>query len=311
MWQFSNNRRIAPQGYRDIKKGDVWVAYAYVSEERKGVRTKWVQGIYSCTKEAEFTTIPKTDALEEMGATGRHAWVITGEPYGIQPVMPVHVPDIYQWIHHTEFEQKTVRRIKIGFNRLRREVVSRASYQMTPEQWYAEFLRTCRTKKDRRHWTKDVTDPEWTVLIFEILGDMGTKLGFFVGGKPGRKPNRWDQTWFDNTGRPMVVVEHENDGLPVASLESELDHLLYSNCPLRVLITYFSPKRLERARAELTKRIEERLESMGTWDFKLLVLTASWGKKTAPGTWSEPNSPQEYQALVFYPEWANKVMSQA
>ena len=133
-------------------------------------------------------------------------------------------------------------------------------------------------------------------------------MGFFVGEKAGSKPNRWDQTWFDNTGRPIVVIEHENFG-SLTGLESELDHLLYCNSPLRVLITYFGPRNADALRKELVKRIRVRLGNLGSWDFSLLLLTASWGREVAKGKWDEPSSPRDYRASYFHPQWNEMTLS--
>ena len=154
--------------------------------------------------------------------------------------------------------------------------------------WYERFLRHGLDSGPRKAFRETPDGKSWTVMVLRFLREIGEPEGFQVKDRP--ELNRWDQSWLDPTGKPIVVIEHENDG---SDLESELNHLIPCDAPLRVLITYFSRGLLKSATAELVETIDQRLSQQRANSCEFLLLTARW----------EIDDVRDYEAHSIRQEW--------
>ena len=124
IWNSSYPESQVPHGYRKVRKGDRWIAFAYTAvkaDKPRDEKLSLITGIYECVSTAKFLKIPPR-AEEDAGHKGR-AWFIKGEP--IRPYMkdPLTVPSINTMLRRTSFGRTTLVPIsKVEFERIREHV---------------------------------------------------------------------------------------------------------------------------------------------------------------------------------------------
>lgn len=160
--------------------------------------------------------------------------------------------------------------------------------------WFERFVKHGLAPEGSKGFreTPDGNTP-WTKFILSLTHSIGKDEGFLVREKP--ELNRWDQSWLNSSGRPIVVIEHENDPETGSGLTSELDHLVPSDAPLKVLITYYPQSRLVASATDLAGAIQERLRSHGNFHGEFLLMVARW----------EIDDVRDFRAYLLRPDWVS------
>jgi hypothetical protein len=119
-----------PRMFGNVRKGDRWIAFAYIKDEDERKACAQVTGIYQCTAEADHGTIPRHCRTRhwERGWLGT-AWTIRGKKYGPQPDFgPVSIPPIDTILGRNVQKRGTIIRLRNAreFDAIRREIKKRA-----------------------------------------------------------------------------------------------------------------------------------------------------------------------------------------
>lgn len=98
----------APRGFRQIKAGDRWIAFAYTTSEYRERAVSQVTGFYECFREARYDRLTKKAALD---ARTQWAWMVTGRSHGRELAAPVVIPPIQTFIKKKLFHRRTITRV--------------------------------------------------------------------------------------------------------------------------------------------------------------------------------------------------------
>ncbi len=119
-----------PRMFGNVRKGDQWIAFAYIKDEDARKTCAQVTGIYQCTAEADHGTIPRHCRTRYwMRGWGGKAWMIRGKEIGPQPDFgAVSIPPIDTILGRNVQKRGTIIRLKNGseFRKICREVGRRA-----------------------------------------------------------------------------------------------------------------------------------------------------------------------------------------
>lgn len=119
-----------PRMFGKVRRGDRWIAFAYVKDEEQWKACSQVTGIYQCTTEADHGTVPRHCRTRYWGRgwPGK-AWAIRGKEFGPQPDFgPVSIPPIDTILGRKVQKQATIIRLRSAreFKLICREVERRA-----------------------------------------------------------------------------------------------------------------------------------------------------------------------------------------
>lgn len=108
-----------PIGFRQILKGDRWIAFAYTTSGDRERAVSLVTGFYQATKKLMYGRLPARARLEDRRK--KWAWLIKGEALGKRLQNPVVIPPLSRFFGDKNVvQQKTVIRItKAEFNSIR------------------------------------------------------------------------------------------------------------------------------------------------------------------------------------------------
>jgi hypothetical protein len=163
--------------------------------------------------------------------------------------------------------------------------------------FFDEFYRSyfeCKETKAIHKMADRINSRKYTELMMKFLENMGKKSGFNV------KMNepKIDMVW--ETEKMKIVIEHENYDSVEHLLTQEVENLLSFSSDLKVLITYFKFKELDKKIKQLAEGIKKRLEKVGEHNFEFLVIVTTYQLAKKPedqtfiGILFRPSLVQEY-----------------
>jgi hypothetical protein len=93
-----------PTSFDRVRKGDRWIAYAYIKDESERKRCRLIVGFYECVESCQRRLVPLDEKtlLEQGYKTGQRAWMIEGKECGVQLVKPVSLPCRERGLHPIE-----------------------------------------------------------------------------------------------------------------------------------------------------------------------------------------------------------------
>lgn len=110
------DRLTPPKGFRQVRQGDLWIAFAYTSNQAREKSLRLVTGVYECTKEMEYRRIPRTNRQLEKYYEGRklqtHCWMIEGRRSGPKLPNPVGVRSIDDILGRDTYKQTTLLKLR-------------------------------------------------------------------------------------------------------------------------------------------------------------------------------------------------------
>lgn len=125
IWRTDLGSRTLPPGFRRVRKGDRWIAFAYTTSDARERPLSLVTGFYECTRAAEFRPAPRfRRGYEGEGDEPDSFWQIKGKRYGRQPAWPVGVRPLDSLLGRTTFKQSALTDItESEFEAIRKEVL--------------------------------------------------------------------------------------------------------------------------------------------------------------------------------------------
>lgn len=105
IWNTEAPKTRIPRGYRQIKKGDRWVSFAYTTSDKRERRVSLITGFFECVKEASFGKVSPNPLWK------RGAWIIAGKHWGPPLRTPVVIPPVESFLSKRIFNQATINRI--------------------------------------------------------------------------------------------------------------------------------------------------------------------------------------------------------
>ena len=116
--------------FSNVRRGDRWIAFAYIKDEDERKACAQVTGIYECTTVARHGTIPRHCRTRYWGrGWDGKAWMIQGRKFETQPIFgPVSIPPIDTILGRNVQKRATIIRLRNAheFEAIRREVKKRA-----------------------------------------------------------------------------------------------------------------------------------------------------------------------------------------
>ncbi len=115
IWRTDKPRTEEPKDFKSIRKGDLWIAFAYIENDNETSRIPLSQvvGFYECVEPKQYGKLPQ---LPQKVSTEypecQMAWFIRGEKCDTQPESPVEIPPITRIIGKRLFQQQTITKIK-------------------------------------------------------------------------------------------------------------------------------------------------------------------------------------------------------
>jgi len=120
-----------PPALKKIRKGDWWMAFAYIKDEDKRDKTQQVVGFYECMSVPKKRDVipPKPRSLV---GNNKFAWAVKGKVTGTSLPFPVTVPSINKLLGRKVFSQQTLTPVsREEFDDLRQKV---RSLQLNPKR---------------------------------------------------------------------------------------------------------------------------------------------------------------------------------
>lgn len=141
--------------------------------------------------------------------------------------------------------------------------------QIDSLEFYTMFRKMFARPEISKYYQKEVSDKRWTALVLDhFLKPLGENLGFQVVREKG---GRVDERWQEN-GRDVVAIEHENWGEKIESTMHDVRKLLSLEAPLKVAITYVSPNKMDYFVRAWTRAILHELKKRpATWELLLIL----------------------------------------
>ncbi len=98
-----------PRGFRQLRKGDRWIAFAYVRSDSDEKSISEVTGIYECVSlQPKYGSLPARVADV---ADAKDAWMLEGRHYGRALCNSVVVPPLSFFLGKNLFNQKTITKV--------------------------------------------------------------------------------------------------------------------------------------------------------------------------------------------------------
>jgi hypothetical protein len=94
IWRTSKGEDEVPHRFKQVRRGDRWVGFAYTTSDNRERPLSRVTGFFECVSEAVYDDLPPQVAGRLASEGTRRAWLIEGEECGIQPMEPVGVKPI-------------------------------------------------------------------------------------------------------------------------------------------------------------------------------------------------------------------------
>lgn len=125
IWNSDRSKPTAPppRGFRQVEKGDRWIAFAYTKGDAKEKPVSEVTGFYECvSRQPSYKNLP---ARVSAASGSKMAWVLDGEVHGRELPDPVAIPSLGYFLGEGVFHRKTVLRIsKEQFLAIKRYVLA-------------------------------------------------------------------------------------------------------------------------------------------------------------------------------------------
>ena len=125
IWNSDRSKPSAPppRGFKQVLKGDRWIAFAYIKSDAKEKAVSEVTGFYECvSRQPSYEKLPTRVSAE---AGSKRAWVLSGKTHGRELPDPVAIPSLGYFLGKGVFHQKTVLRItKKQFLAIKRYVLA-------------------------------------------------------------------------------------------------------------------------------------------------------------------------------------------
>jgi len=103
-----------PQRFREVKRGDLWIGFAYTNNDNHERSLSHVKGFYECVKVYQYLDVPPRPEVEK-------GWFIEGKKYGEQPKYAVGVPPIDDLLGRTLWKNQALVPINFeDFDRIQR-----------------------------------------------------------------------------------------------------------------------------------------------------------------------------------------------
>jgi len=119
VWNSYEPPRHPPIGFRQILKGDRWIAFAYTTSGARERAVSLVTGYYQAAREMKYGRL--TAKAHAQCGRKKWAWLIKGESIGQPLPEPVVIPPISSFLDKKMFHRRTVIRIsKKVFNSIRK-----------------------------------------------------------------------------------------------------------------------------------------------------------------------------------------------
>jgi hypothetical protein len=119
VWNSHEPPSHPPIGFRQILKGDRWIAFAYTTSGAHERAVSLVTGFYQAARNAKYGRL--TAKAHAQCGRKKWAWLIKGKSLGLPLSTPVVIPPIASFLGEKIFQQKTVIRISKGvFNAIRK-----------------------------------------------------------------------------------------------------------------------------------------------------------------------------------------------
>jgi hypothetical protein len=119
IWR-TGERRI-PKNFRRVRKGDLWIGFAYTPTDNREKSLRLITGFQECTKLAVYRDVPAK--ARKLTGSGKKAWMIEGIDAGHQPAMPVGVPPLNVLLGRSTFNQQALISISHDeYKRIRKRV---------------------------------------------------------------------------------------------------------------------------------------------------------------------------------------------
>jgi len=119
VWNSHEPPSNPPIGFRQILKGDRWIAFAYTTSGAQERAVSLVTGYYQATRKMKYGRL--TAKAHAQCGRKKWAWLIKSESFGQPLPDPVVIPPISSFLYKKMFHQRTVIRIsKEVFNSIRK-----------------------------------------------------------------------------------------------------------------------------------------------------------------------------------------------
>lgn len=119
IWNSHEKPSDPPVGFRQILKGDRWIAFAYTTSGAHERAVSLVTGYYQAIRRMRFGRL--TAKAHVQCGRKKRAWLIKGKPFGQPLPDPVVIPPISSFLGKKLFEQQTIIRIsKAEFDAIRK-----------------------------------------------------------------------------------------------------------------------------------------------------------------------------------------------
>jgi len=118
IWNTHTPETRVPNRFNQVAVGDVWIAFAYItqdvrfSSDAREQPLSQITGFYECVREREYGKIPpfspKARPPYVIPFKPENAWLIEGKEFGEQPDQPVVVPPIDKLLGRPTFARTTL-----------------------------------------------------------------------------------------------------------------------------------------------------------------------------------------------------------
>lgn len=147
-------------------------------------------------------------------------------------------------------------------------------------KWFKTFKSLLKRTRFLTVHAQDKSDTPWTVGMKKLLRKMANQLGYRVIPERALRVDLfWVKRGKRRHFRADIALEHENNGGDLDTLfDHEVTHLLSTNSPLKVLVTYFPHRVFRRRMNECTARLGSILDRYARdgkiSDFTFLLVAA-------------------------------------
>lgn len=130
VWNSQEAPDHPPIGFRQIQKGDRWIAFAYTTNDGRDRAVSLVTGFYETVREMKYGRL----TAKAHAQCGRKwwAWLVKGRPHGKALPDPVVIPPISDFLSKPIFHRRTITRIsKKEYESIRRYTID---HQFDPKR---------------------------------------------------------------------------------------------------------------------------------------------------------------------------------
>ena len=102
IWNTDPTVSQIPHNYQLVQPGDLWIGYAFTTNDKRERRLSLITGFFECVSKAEHRDAPPP--VE----SPRKAWFIEGKEYGEQPKNPVEIRHFEEILKRRLFRNQAI-----------------------------------------------------------------------------------------------------------------------------------------------------------------------------------------------------------